>query len=361
MRITPLLWVALLLGCRPVAALDDASSPAQVGSVLSENLLGRAGFMRYGDHGLHYAEAGAAMGALRFAQATGDEALVSRLAGRYGVLLDPGADLVSDEPHVDFRVIGIVPLQVRLCGGGEEWLARGLALADAQWQNPREDGLTPETRWWIDDLYMVGALQAQAFRATGDSLYADRAARFALAYVRKLQQPNGLFHHGPDAPFHWGRGNGWVAAGIAETLDVLPAGHPARDELLVVYRRMMDVLLAHQAPSGMWRQLVDMPESWEESSCTAMFAYAMQVGLRHDWLPAEGYKDAVARAWRALLRHVDDAGNLQEICVGTGQSRDVQYYLDRPRHAGDFHGQAPLLWLTGEMVEVGREEVVGDE
>lgn len=41
---------------------------------------------------------------------------------------------------------------------------------------------------------------------------------------------------------------------------------------------------AAAAPSGMWCQLVDVPESWEESSGTAMFAYAMQVGIRHGWL-----------------------------------------------------------------------------
>ena len=45
----------------------------------------------------------------------------------------------------------------------------------------------------------------------------------------KLQQPNGLFHHAPDVPFYWGRGNGWVAVGMAE----LPMGIPVEIEMVV--------------------------------------------------------------------------------------------------------------------------------
>jgi unsaturated rhamnogalacturonyl hydrolase len=47
------------------------------------------------------------------------------------------------------------------------------------------------------------------------------------AYLDKLQQTNGLFYHAPDAPFYWSRGNGWVAAGMAELLRSLPENHPA--------------------------------------------------------------------------------------------------------------------------------------
>ena len=352
--LTALCLAKVALFPAPVAEGGEAPpEPAAVARLLCENLLGREAYMRYYEHGLHYAEACAAMGALRFAHAAGDAQLDRRLAARYRVLLEPRTDLLSSEPHVDFRVIGIVPLQVCLNGGGADWRELGLRLADVQWESPRDDGLTRETRWWIDDLYMVGALQAQAWRVTGDSVYSDRAARLALAYLRKLQQDNGLFHHGPDAPFHWGRGNGWVASGLAEVLDVLPREHPAQPEILERYQRMMRALLQHQATSGMWRQLVDHPESWEETSCTAMFAYAMQVGIRNGWLPREDFEAPADRAWNALLGYLDAQGNLREICVGTGQSRDIQYYLDRPRHTGDFHGQAPLLWLAVERLKRG--------
>ena len=53
---------------------------------------------------------------------------------------------------------------------------------------------------------------------SGDKKYLERDAKEMAAYLDKLQQPNGLFYHAPDVPFFWGRGDGWVAAGMAEML-----------------------------------------------------------------------------------------------------------------------------------------------
>jgi polyribonucleotide nucleotidyltransferase len=76
------------------------------------------------------------------------------------------------------------------------------------------DGITAEARYWIDDMYMIPAVQVQAFRATGEGKYLDRAALAMATYLDRLQQTNGLFYHGESAPFYWGRGNGWVAVGM---------------------------------------------------------------------------------------------------------------------------------------------------
>ena len=114
-----------------------------------------------------------------------------------------------------------------------QYLTNGINFADHQWESPTPDGLSRETRYWIDDMYMITVLQVQAYRATGNTKYLDRAALEMTAYLDKLQQPNGLFYHSPDAPFFWGRGNGWVAAGMAEysvlcrrTIPSAPASWP---------------------------------------------------------------------------------------------------------------------------------------
>ncbi len=60
-----------------------------------------------------------------------------------------------------------------------------------------------------------------------------------VAYLDKLQQPNGLFYHAPDVPFFWGRGDGWMAAGSAQLLSSLPADHPARARIMAGYQKMM--------------------------------------------------------------------------------------------------------------------------
>ncbi len=355
--------VALLFGgCGVLAAdlLDAADSrhvagpviytPAEAGAFLTDNLLARD-FMFYGEDGLHYAEAATAVGALRFAERTASTEAVRRLRERYAPLAVPGSGLVGQRPHVDFAVIGIVPLEIARQAGDAEARRFGLAFADDQWHDTLPNGLTAQTRWWIDDLYMVGMLQIQAYRVTGDRVYADRAARQLAAYLPTLQHENGLFYHSPDVPVFWGRGNGWVAAALAEVLVSLPADHPDRTVLLDGYLRMMAALLAYQADNGMWRQIVDYPYAWTESSATGMFAFAMAAGVNAGLLDADTYAPVVIAAWRALAAHIDSAGNVREICVGTGKKNDFEYYLKRPRVDGDLHGQAPVLWLAAELLD----------
>ncbi len=323
-----------------------------VGGKVVENLLSRD-YMLYHDGGLHYAEACTAVGALRFANNIGDEELIKRIVARYESMLQPeeGNKLITRHSHVDHNVMGIVPLQIYLTTGDERYLKFGMTFADRQWDNPREDGLTKQTRWWIDDMYMVGMLQIQAYRATKDVKYADRAALQITAYLRKLQQSNGLFYHGPDFHYHWGRGNGWVAVSMAELLKSMPADQELRSEIMDSYKKMMASLLKYQAGNGMWRQLIDYEYSWAETSCTAMFAYAMSVGVDNGWLDKKDYGPAVGKAWKALCTHVDREGRIREICIGTGQEDDIEFYLKRPRTLGDFHGQAPFLWLASQMLE----------
>jgi rhamnogalacturonyl hydrolase YesR len=227
----------------------------------------------------------------------------------------------------------------------------GLHFADRQWAHPTADGLSGETRFWVDDMYMLNILQLEAYRATHDAKYLDRDANEMVAYLRKLQQPNGLFYHAPDVPFYWGRGNGWFAAGMAEMLLTLPADHPNHAEILAGYQKMMAALLKYQNPDGSWRQLVDRPEAWEESSATGMFTFAMIEGVRQGWLPADTYGPAARRAWIALAGFVDQNADVTNICVGTNKENSLEYYLTRPRHTGDFHGQAPVLWAARALLE----------
>ncbi|MES2445381.1 MAG: glycoside hydrolase family 88 protein [Pseudomonadota bacterium] len=351
MRSIALLLMLASAGCagareRPAAAAL-APSPARIGALAAGAWLDRADLMLYdvGEvHALHYAEVAAALGALRLASATGDEALNERIRARYRRTIG----LANTRNHVDANVFGVWPLAM----GGTAERALGLALADGQWRET-SDGLTTQARWWIDDIWMIGALQVEAWRVSRDGVYLDRAALMARRYITRLQQPNGLFHHGPDAPFFWGRGNGWVAAGLAEILSALPPEHPDYPAIAAGYRRMMAALLASQAEDGMWRQLVDRPEAWKETSATAMFGYAFAVGVRRGILADPAYAVATRKAWTALAAYVGPDGKLSQVCVGTGQSRDAAYYLARPTVTGDLHGQAALLWFAAELLRKG--------
>lgn len=332
---------------------DSGSDPAVIGRRVAYQYLGRNDIMMYKVDDVacvHYAEAAAAYGAAKLGGLIGDNDLVAGVAARHQRILD--SRIGNTANHVDANVYGVWPLELFRQTGDAACRDFGLDLADGQWANVGPDGLTAQTRFWIDDVWMIGALQVQAWRATRNPVYIDRAGREAAAYVERLQQPNGLFNHGPIAPFCWGRGNGWVAAGLAEVISELPADHASYSVVRDGYLRMMKALLGYQSARGMWRQLVDRPESWAESSATAMFGFAFAMGVKRGLLRDRAYGLAADRAWDGLMPYLLPDGRLSEVCVGTGQSTDAAYYLDRPRVTGDLHGQAPLLWFATARLAV---------
>jgi rhamnogalacturonyl hydrolase YesR len=340
-------------GCVPQtttqpSALTDwppGESPAEVGKKLANNIPPRWFASR---PGAHYAEDSTWMTALQFAGLTKDEELEASLIKHFDpVLTSPGQTaFASIQRHVDHNIFGIVPLEIYMQTKDKKYLAFGQRLADFQWAKTNNDNTTDETRFWIDDMYMITMLQVQAFRATGAEVYLDRATQEMVAYLDKLQQPNGLFYHGMNFPFFWGRGDGWVAAGMTELLVELPPDHPKQARIMESCKRMMRALLKYQGADGMWHQLIDHPESYEESSCTAMFTYAFITGVKKGWLTNPAYAEAARKGWLALQKNIDGDGNVDKVCVGTGQNNSLQFYLNRPTQKGNPHGQAPVLWCA---------------
>jgi rhamnogalacturonyl hydrolase YesR len=123
---------------------------------------------------------------------------------------------------------------------------------------------------------------------------------------------------------------------------------------------MMASLLKYQSGQGLWRQLIDRPESWPESSSTGMFAFAMVTGVKRGWLDPARYGPAARKAWIGLVQYLDSEGNVRDVCIGTSKAfqevgsdpeAQLKYYLDRPRSAGDLHGQAPILWTASALIQ----------
>jgi unsaturated rhamnogalacturonyl hydrolase len=356
-RLTRLLCAPLLFTAMVAGAADKyfdqwprGSEPEQVGRRVTERFL-TSPHMLWTEFGtLHYAEVATWYGALTFSSAAKQTALTTRLKSRFEPFFSDEQHLIPPINHVDHSVFGALPLELYIQSAQAKYRSLGLAFADGQWDRPTAEGLTNQTRYWIDDMYMITLLQAQAARATGDPKYLDRTAAELVSYLARLQQSNGLFFHAPDAPFYWGRGNGWMAAGMTELLRSLPQAHPHRQSILDAYRKMMVTLLKYQTPTGMWRQLIDRPEAWLESSSTGMFAFAFITGVRRGWLDEDKYGPAARKAWLGLIGYLDQNADVREVCVGTGTKNDLQYYLDRPRSVGDFHGQAPILWSASALL-----------
>jgi rhamnogalacturonyl hydrolase YesR len=325
------------------------ASPQEVGKKLAEHFV--ASPHQYTPT-IHYSEVATWYGALTFAQLSHDEALQKELIAKFEPLLPTGAEAarIPQRHHVDDSIFGVVPLEIAIQTQDPKYLADGKWWADRQWENPRPDGLSTETRFWVDDMYMLTMLQLEAYRATGDHTYLDRDAREMVAYLDKLQQPNGLFYHAEDVPYFWGRGDGWFAAGMAEILRDLPKDHPQRPQILAGYQKMMAALLKYQGKDGMWRQLIDHEEAWPESSSSAMFSFAMITGVKNGWLDAATYGPAARKGWLAVVGYIDQNADVTSVCSGTGKLNDLEYYLTRPRRTGDFHGQAPVLWAASALL-----------
>ncbi|MEI6680062.1 MAG: glycoside hydrolase family 88 protein [Mariniphaga sp.] len=341
-------------------------SPQETGTRIAEKFL-KTPHSKYGNTHpatpptqITYPDVCAWLGGMWFAEVTNNKTLFSSFETRFTPLFSTEKNLLPLPNHVDNNVFGSVPLELYLRTKEQKYLDLGLKYADAQWTLPdgakpeerqfAEQGYSWQTRIWIDDMFMITAVQAQAFRATGDRKYIDRAAKEMVFYLGKIQLKNGLFYHSPEALFCWGRGNGWMAAGMAEILRVMPKDHPERVPIMEGYHKMMAALLKYQAPDGMWRQLIDDPEAWKETSSTAMFTYAMITGVKNGWLDKKSYGTAARKGWLALSGYINADDELTEVCEGTNIKNERDHYMQRKRIVGDLHGQAPLLWCATALL-----------
>ena len=323
--------------------LELTTQPEETGKQIVDNIVERRFGWRYQKVCTYY-------GALIFADATANKNITQQIEKGYTPFLK--GKRKPHKGHVDYNVFGIWPFEMYRQTGNDEYLKMGKMLADHEYENPREDGLTEFTRFWIDDMYMVGSLQVQAYKSTNEMVYLDRAALQIKVYCDKLQKPNGLFYHRDDAPFYWGRGNGWAAAAMTELLLVLPENHEHYDTILEAYKKMMTTLLDYQGEDGMWHQLLDDPASYPESSCTGMFLYGLASGIDNGWLSSDKYSTNLEKAWNALASYVNEKGEVRNVCVGTNAKDNKKHYLTRPKSTGNFHGQAAVLWAATAMIRL---------
>jgi rhamnogalacturonyl hydrolase YesR len=298
----------------------------------------------------HYKEACAWYGALQLAGLLQDQRLLGALVTRYQSFLDTHAELLAARGHVDENVWGIVPLELYLQTGEDRYLTEGLAYADHQQSNIRA-----QIRYAIDDMFMITGLQIQAYRATEEAKYLDLAASTMVSYLDRLQQPDGTFFHREDVFIKWGRGNGWVASGLTELLRELPQTHSDYARVREGYEAMMQGLLQFQIDSGdgagLWPQVLDYEgeDNWAETSGSAMFGYALIVGVKLGLLDADTYGPVARSAWLGLVGQLEADGRLRGVSDWMWDGT-VADYVGREQVTGDNHGQAPLMWAVAALL-----------
>jgi len=216
---------------------------------------------------------------------------------------------------------------------------------------------------WLDDLFMGVPALAEMGKLTGDAKYYDDASKQILQFAgRMFVKEKNLFQHGwiqamdPHPVFHWARANGWAIMAMTELLDVLPADHPQRAQILDLYRAHVRGLAACQGGNGFWHQLLDRADSYEETSASAIFTYCIARGIDQGWLDPLAYVPVVSLGWNAVAQKVNAEGQVEGTCIGTGMGFDPMFYYTRPTSVFAAHGYGPVLLAGAEMIKLRQDK-----
>lgn len=212
---------------------------------------------------------------------------------------------------------------------------------------------------WADDVYMSVSLLSQMAKHTGETKYFDEAAKQIIQIADYLWCPEKqLFYHcyytdlKRTGVAFWGRANGWITISLGMLLEVMPETHPKRAELIQLLEKQIVGYSRYQNANGMWNQLLDKPESYDESSVTAMFVYGVAKAINHGWI--DGKYASIARAgWKAMKdTQITADGHFKNVCVGTGISDDLPFYYNRPVGENEKHGLGLILETGIEMMKL---------
>ncbi|MBP3786680.1 MAG: glycoside hydrolase family 88 protein [Prevotella sp.] len=216
---------------------------------------------------------------------------------------------------------------------------------------------------WLDDMFMGIPSLAQMGRLTGEQRYYDAAVQQIMQFRNRMfVEEKGLFRHGwveamqPHPAFHWGRANGWAILTMCEVLDVLPKNHAKRTEILELLRAHIAGLARLQQKDGYWHQLLDRNDTYRETSCTAIFTYCIAHAINQGWIDALAYGPVAQLGWNAVEHSINEKGQVENVCVGTGMGFDPAFYAYRPVHVMAAHGYGPALWAGAEMIRLLKEQ-----
>lgn len=233
---------------------------------------------------------------------------------------------------------------------------------------------------WLDGIYMALPFYMEyekRFDAQKDCQ--DICQQIANVEIRMRDPETGLYYHGYDAsrkmywadpdtgcsPNFWLRAEGWFILGLVDVLEIMK-DLPMQAESVHLQHMLLDLAKAlskYQDPSGLWYQLIALPElerNYLETSGTALISAALLKAVRLGFLP-ESFRAVGEKAFYGIVDHrltknADGTPCVTGICLVAGlggeQHRDgsVAYYLSEPVVQNDAKGVGPLLLAYTEML-----------
>jgi rhamnogalacturonyl hydrolase YesR len=209
---------------------------------------------------------------------------------------------------------------------------------------------------WADDLYMSISFLSRLAEMSNDNHSFDDAAQQVINFHKYLFDGDvGLMHHCWYSDVHrpgvafWGRANGWALLAQVDLLDRLPKNHPQRDTLIALLQRHILGIARYQTGEGLWHQLLDKVDSYLETSCSAMFTYAIARAVNKGYIESR-YASIAQRGWEGVLTRILPDGKIEGVCAGTGVGDDLVYYYRRPTPLNDIHGIGAVLLAGSEIL-----------
>ena len=211
---------------------------------------------------------------------------------------------------------------------------------------------------WADDLYMSVSLLARMGKLTGNAKYFDDAVKQVLQFHQYLWDTDKqIYYHcyytdtRHNGVAYWGRCNGWMMMAQADLLSVLPKNHPKYAQLLKLFQQQAIGIARYQSQSGLWHQLLDKTDSYEETSCSAMFTFAMARGVNRGWLEPD-FAQVADFGWKGILSKITEQGDVTAICPGTGIAPSLPVYYTRPVEKNTPIDEGPVLRAGGEILQL---------
>jgi len=211
---------------------------------------------------------------------------------------------------------------------------------------------------WADDLYMSVSFLSRMGELTHDRTYFDDAATQVINFHKYLYDPNkALMYHCwysdsmKNGIAFWGRANGWMLLAQVDLLDRLPKDYMKRDTLLSILRQHIAGIVRYQSASGLWHQLLDKPDSYLETSCSAMFTYSIARAVDAGYVDGS-FASVAERGWAGVMSKIRPDGQIESVCAGTSIGDELTFYYDRPTPLNDVHGVGPVLLAGAEIMQM---------
>lgn len=231
---------------------------------------------------------------------------------------------------------------------------KALRFGDGVLQHTVSDNNDFPQQCWADTLFMAAYVLLRTGIARQDEELIKDALKQWYWHIEYLQDANGLFFHGYSnaakshlSGIHWGRANAWAAYTMSHVKPDLPAWYlyPEAMDINGSLDLQLSVLKKYQTESGLWRTVIDDPESYEETSASAGIAAAMTIAgnpLHYRY---------INKAVRGILDSVAEDGTVRNVSGGTAVMRDIDGYRHITRKWIQGYGQGLVLAFLAALLE----------